>query len=50
MHSTENEPLSTKSPLNNYATVKRNILGSLCKILVFKLDYLSFYIIVMNFI
>lgn len=25
MHSTEKEPLSTKSPLNNYATVKKNI-------------------------
>lgn len=44
MHSTENEPLSTKSPLNNYAIIKRNILGSLCEMSVFKLYYLCFYI------
>lgn len=25
MHSTEKEPLSTKSPLNNYVTVKKYI-------------------------
>lgn len=43
MHSTEKEPLSTKSPLNNYATVKKNILGFLYKISV-KLYYLCFCI------